>query len=168
MKLIFFTIFVVCLSSCATNNKLTDTQPQVVWKAGLFEVGGCEDIEIHGDYMSARRNCETFALVDETSSVKIELGINFGIEYLITPRPGVSCFKETRILEHPPILQPNGKITTSYSRNYWVGDCPDAVPFGSDMFTWNIGEDWEAVTGKWIFKVLFDEHVVAYKEFHAY
>ncbi len=66
------------------------------------------------------------------------------------------------------MTQPDGEVTTDYSRTYQVGNCPDGVPVGVDMFSWFIEHEWEAVKGQWQFKVLVEGEQVINKTFTAY
>jgi hypothetical protein len=141
-------------------------------RAGIVEAIGCESEGIHDDHLTERQSCDDQRVVIEASKIKMKLGLDFGVEYLITPKSNISCLEETRVLEHPPMTQPDGKVTTFYSRSYRVGNCSnpddDTMTFGRDVFSWNIAEDWEAVTGVWVFKILLDNELVSRTEFTLY
>jgi hypothetical protein len=94
--------------------------------------------------------------------------MSFGVEYEVIPATNLKCFEETRILVHPPMTQPDGKVTTNYSRSYKVGNCPEGIPLGADMFSWFIEHEWEAVKGQWKFQVLVDGEPAINKTFTTY
>ena len=141
---------------------------QIAWRGGIFKDIGCVDKGQHGDHHAHRRECSEFKMIEEVSELPIKVGLSFGIEYLVLPSSIDACYEETRVLTHPPMRQPDGKVTTEYSRSYKVGDCPDAVPLGVSNFTWFIEYAWEAVVGEWEFKVLVDGKPVISTTFVTY
>lgn len=166
MKLLIVFISVSFLVGFTSRNLHQDMQ--VEWKAGIFESSDCINDGQHGGYQAEMQICNEYNLVKDASEVPIHVGVNFGLEYVVVPQISGSCFEETRVLIHPPITQPDGTITTHYSRSYKVGNCPEGIPVGPDMFTWFIEHEWEAVKGEWVFKVLVEGEQVISKKFTTY
>ena len=81
----------------------------VVWKAGIFESYDCEREAIYGNHQADKYVCDDFRLVKETAKIPMTVGIVFGFDYQIDVPNLTSCYTETRVLEHPPITQPDGK-----------------------------------------------------------
>jgi hypothetical protein len=166
MKHLAVLMTIVFLLGLTQNNMLQNNR--VIWKAGIIESSECKDYGQHGDYQAEMQMCKEFSVVKEVSKLPINVGMNFGIEYEVVPSLGVTCFEETRVLTHPPMTQPDGKITTNYSRSYKVGNCPEGLPFGPDMFSWFIEHEWESVKGQWQFKVLVNGKPAISKTFTTY
>lgn len=166
MKLLVGLISVVFLVGL-TNSNLHHNM-QIAWKAGIIEQSDCIDAGQHGDHQAEIQTCNEFKVVKEVSELPISVGISFGIEYAVVPPNEDTCFQETRVLVHPPMTQPDGKVTTNYSRSYKVGNCPGGIPVGVDMFSWFIEHEWEAAKGQWQFKVLVEGEPVINKTFTTY
>lgn len=165
MKKYFYLFFVFIVIGCTPPPTKLDA---ITYKAGIFESSGCIDQGIHGEHQVSRSSCEVINLVEETNKVKMRIGLTFGIDYWLATPQLKECYIETRVLEHPPMRQPNGTITTHYTRSYEVGRCVGDPEIVNSAFTWHIEKDWESVKGAWVFKVLIDDKLVIEQKFNAY
>ena len=166
MKLLTALLSVLLIVGCTNDSLHQNTM--ITWKSGIFESFECSNSGKYSGHQAELQVCKESKLVNEDSEFPIKTGMSFGLEYLIVPEKSEKCFEETRSLVHPPMHQPDGSITTHYSRSYKVGDCPEAVPTGRDIFTWFIEHEWEAVKGEWDFKVLINGKPVISKTFTTY
>lgn len=149
-------------------SQVTDKGISVAWKAGIFEPYDCQREAAHGNHQADRYVCGDYRLVNETDQIPMQVGVNFGYDYQIEIPSLTGCYTETRVLEHPRMTQPDGQVTTNYSRSYQVGNCPGGLAPGIDTFSWHIEKDWEAVKGDWVFKILVNGSQVISKKFTAY
>lgn len=159
---------VILFSLLSSSGVLDEHSVLVAHKVGIFESFDCKKIEFSGEHEAKRETCKEKFIVSETDEVKMIIGVDFGIEYSVSFSEEIECYTETRILNHPPIKQPSGKVTTKYVRSYKAGMCNNDPREWTDAFSWTIGDEWEIVKGDYEFVILFDGLPVVKQKIKAY
>ena len=165
MKNIILLYTMVLLSACIQKPFLQNER--AFYKAGLVSSFDCEKEEVTDNHPIERESCGKIHVYKELDKVKLFLGENFGVEYWIKGLDNKDCYVVTHYLEHPKMVTPSGDIRHAYKRDMNVGKCNDDDGEYDDVFSWYIGEEWEAVAGTWKFEILLDGKILISKEMYA-
>ena len=153
MKVLVVILLSLFLASCSFLAQ--QDEKNVQYKYGYVGFSGCEKLRHADGYPIKRGECEEIKVINETESIQMNLGVVFGIDYMIFDLDDSDCYTITHKLTHPEMTTPKGK-RSSYFRNRKAGKCIGEVGSSSGVFSWYIEAEWEAIKGNWEFEILLD------------
>jgi len=154
MKRVIILVITLVLAGCTTIDR--NKGIAVEFKTGIVSSADCEKIEHSDLYPIKRDECRGIAVTTEAHRVKIVVGQNFGVEYLLSNLSKKNCYELTHKLVHPAMIDSEGRERTEYSRSTNVGQCYNEDEQYWGVFSWYVEEDWESVEGPWIFSIMID------------
>lgn len=122
--------------------------------------------ELKPDLVAGIRHLiEDWNVIEETTNVKNEFGVDFGIEYIIS----APFYKDALIIEEVLIFPKGGltnpvtKITTEKESEFY-----EISPNEKQYFSYALEYDWEMQPGDWIFQIKSDDTVLVEKVFYVH
>jgi hypothetical protein len=126
---------------------------------GVFQEYGKQFERGYSSSGPGTHSLEYVRFIDFKSEIPGELGINFGIQYIIHSAPKGQPIKVTGVITYPDpgIASPDGELYKSSQEDMIVN-------LGEkNFYGFGFGKPWEIIPGEWKFQIKHNDAVLAQK-----
>ncbi|PCJ33711.1 MAG: hypothetical protein COA75_14875 [Cellvibrionales bacterium] len=161
MKATFFTILLLFMSLTV---HATSSVVGTIEEYGIYKSVGALDTFASSGTAAKHSTFGSYAFVKKTNKVQIAKGVSFGFVWSASGFPDIDAISITHILEHPPIITPNGETVRVSKETYYYKPVNGKITHteGYSFF-----DDFELVEGQYKFTVLYKGNTIVTKTFIA-
>lgn len=163
MTKLFFSGAMLCLANLVQATDLQVSAAEIVGY-GIFDTSSTASGRGFTSSSIAQDNVKGVRFIEYTTDIPAELGLNFGIQYVINSSPRGDLIKVTSVIKFPQggLQRPRGRL---YAESR---DTHEVAIGRKTLHGYGFDEEWEMVPGTWIFELWYRDARLIKKTFNVY
>ncbi|MCH8257082.1 MAG: DUF3859 domain-containing protein [Proteobacteria bacterium] len=163
MTKLFFSCLVLCLANLVHADELRVNAAEIVGY-GIFDTSSTVPGRRFTASSIAQDNVKGVRFIEYTTDIPAQLGLNFGIQYVINSSPRGQHIRLTSVVKFP-----QGGLQRPRGRLYAESRDTHEVAIGRKVLHgYGFDEEWEMVPGTWIFELWYRDARLIKKTFNVY